>query len=112
MGEKVGVQTVSEILGEAAQNASDFIPADGFIGWVEGGLDGLGLMRGDYAILKRMGFGFALGSVAILLVKPDYMFRQDGSAREWSLFSEDSDSVLVPWYVFAGIFSLFFGVFI
>jgi len=76
-------------------------------------LDKVGLMTGDYAIMKRLVLGGVLGSLLVTWVKPRLMFTETGKALPWTLFAQpDEQSTMLPWFFVPGFFAFFFGVLI
>jgi len=67
---------------------------------LENALDGLGLMRGETAPMKR----FIVGTVgtlgALWVAKPDIMFvSSTGEMRPWSAVSDSQDATSIPVYI-------------
>ena len=82
---------------------------------LEAGLDGFGLMRGDFAIPKRLLFGGLLGAFVISYIKPESMF-YEGVPRPWSMLVSEEDSEIppttTPWFVVAIGGALILGMFV
>lgn len=84
---------------------------------VEQTLVPLGLMTGEYAVPKRMGFGLVLGGMVVSWLKPSPMFSPDGRIRPWTVFQMDPgcDGVLptnTPWWIGPVVGAFLFGVLI
>jgi len=76
-------------------------------------LDKVGLMTGDYAIIKRLVLGGVLGSLLVTWIKPRLMFTDTGKALPWTLFADPEEkSTMLPWFFVPAFFAFFFGVLI
>lgn len=67
---------------------------------------------GLYTPLQRFLFGFTICDTAILLAHPDFAFDGRGYLRPWSLFSNEPNSTMCPWFLpgllVGGTLALFF----
>jgi hypothetical protein len=64
-------------------------------------MDGMGLMTGEYAIMKRALFGALLGGFVVSYLKPNIMF-ESGQPRPWSLTAGTDaagDATPFPWWM-------------
>lgn len=77
--------------------------------------DSIGMMRGTYAPVFRVGFTFAVSWLAIRALR-DYLpfwFYSDGTARPWVVTDPEADgAVLLPWWMGALVPSFYAGLFI
>ncbi len=79
---------------------------------IEGAFDGLGLMRGESAPMKRFLFGSVATTGLLWLAKPESMFGRNGEPRPWVLISDDPDATAVPIYIPAVMAGFVVSVFI
>lgn len=68
----------------------------GFMGPVEDGFVALGLTT---PVSRLVGTTLGVGAI-LYLIQPGVYFR-NGHARSWSAWSNDPDSMLVPWWLAA-----------
>lgn len=64
-------------------------------------MDGMGLMTGEYAIIKRAAFGALIGAFIVSYLKPDIMF-ESGQPRPWALTAgtdNAGESTMFPWWM-------------
>lgn len=75
--------------------------------------DGLGLMRGDWAILKRFLFGAGIGTIIVMWVQPHFAFAR-GQFRPWKVLGdkEDVPATWMPWWAISIIGGLIPALFI
>jgi hypothetical protein len=75
--------------------------------------DGLGLMRGTFAPLKRFLFGFGVTTIGVLWIKPGYAFYR-GSFRPYKLLgdTQDAPATWTPWWTAPLATGLFLALFI
>lgn len=85
----------------------------GFYDYLEKSFDFLGLMRGDWAILKRFIFGAGIATIAIMWVQPNFAF-VGGQFRPWKALSDSEDvpSTWFPWWMAVSLIGLIPAVFI
>ncbi len=92
----MSAKRIAEIFERASQKADDLNPAEKIF-------DAVGLGRGTYAPAGRMIVGGAAGWAVMELVKPDFAYTADGSARPWSFSQGGADNpelaTAVPWWV-------------
>lgn len=76
--------------------------ADAIYEPLEVGLDKVGLMRGRYAPGLRFITGSAIAGGALWLIQPSIMFTADGTPKNWSLTSPNSEkreTTALPWWL-------------
>jgi len=82
----------------AAQVAA---PSWGIYDSVESFFDMLGLMRGNWAIVKRFAFGASIGAIVMLWLQPRFSFYR-GQFRPWKALGDRGD-VPATWVPFWSI---------
>jgi len=83
------------------------------LGDIEGALDGLGLMRGDFAPIKRFVFGAGVVFVIMEAFRPSLTHTAGGQHRPWAYSQGVSEqSSLIPWWGFPLAGGIVMGVFI
>lgn len=80
--------------------------------FLERGLDAIGLMRGDFAQVYRVVFGFSLVAILEWALKPSYAFEASGAPRPWRGASGEKAATWASWWFVASAAGLAMGLFI
>jgi len=84
---------------EFAQKLSEGVGAKGFYPAIERAFDGLGMMQGSLAPIKRAAFGAGLGYIIGEAIRPSWSHTSSGAHRPWLYLSGDNASgTLLPWW--------------
>ncbi len=74
-------------------------PQSGILPSIEKGFDGLGMMQGSFAPVKRAVFGAAVGYIIGEALRPPWSHTSSGQKRPWIYLSgESSSATLIPWW--------------